>query len=252
MICSLISCDLGFLYRAVRAMGCFFGCFRIRDDHNRPQAHLVSQSGPSKTREAVISQNRLSSLFLSEDSPCKDKESHILGSSQPDIVDRELKDEAKFLKACGTLPETPAEIRNASEKLKGSPLHDRDSEPSKFHSWLPNTSINELHLDKQPDQPPTPIKLCEEWGKGSVDSEHTPISCISDAQNKRSISNSFNEGSGLGSGNVAIKVYATQTDDITTSVSPWLSATNVQRRNKSVRFECESGCGFTFLKQLFI
>uniref|UniRef100_A0A2N9FMK8 Uncharacterized protein n=1 Tax=Fagus sylvatica TaxID=28930 RepID=A0A2N9FMK8_FAGSY len=75
--------------------------------------------------------------------------------------------QARFLKACGTLAETPAEIRKAS-KLNFSPSYDRDPEPQKFHSWLPNTSIKKLQLDNQPDQPHTPIKLCEEWGKGSA------------------------------------------------------------------------------------
>jgi hypothetical protein len=82
--------------------------------------------------------------------------------------------QAKFLKACGTLTETPIEIRKACEKFNGSPTLDKDSEPSKFHSWLPSTSIKKLQLDNQTDQPLTPVKLCEEWGKGSVSSEQTP------------------------------------------------------------------------------
>lgn len=90
--------------------------------------------------------------------------------------------QAKFLKACGTLVETPVEIRKASSKLNGSPHHDRGSEPPKFNSWLPNTSIKQLQQEDQPDQPLTPIKLGEEWGKGSRRSEHTPsrfyIECL--------------------------------------------------------------------------
>lgn len=81
--------------------------------------------------------------------------------------------QAKFLKACGTLPETPAEIRKASQKLKGSP-YEKDAESSKFHSWLPNTSIMKLQLDRQCDQPSTPIKLSEEQGSRSASLEHTP------------------------------------------------------------------------------
>ncbi|KAA8526190.1 hypothetical protein F0562_008071 [Nyssa sinensis] len=81
-------------------MGCFFGCFRIKDDH-RPQTHIVSDPISSKPRE-VISRNRLSSLLLSEE---KDgSENQGLGTSQPDIDVRELKDEAKFLKACEHTP----------------------------------------------------------------------------------------------------------------------------------------------------
>ncbi|XP_024180316.1 protein JASON isoform X3 [Rosa chinensis] len=192
---------LRFLDRSVAgAMGCFFGCFRDRDDrHLRSRPHLVSQ--PSRSG-AVVSQNRLSSLFLAEergDSPARDRES-------PQI-DKELKNEAKFLKACGTIVETPVEIRKAS-KLIGSPHHDRDSEPSKFNSWLPNTSIKKLQQENQPEQPPTPVKLFEEWGKGS---EHTPISYETNQQGTGRSSLSSTEGSGL----------------------------DVQCRGKSVRFECD-------------
>ena len=82
--------------------------------------------------------------------------------------------QARFLKACGTLAETPAEIRKASAKSKFSPSYDGDSEPPKFHSWLPNTSIKKLQLDNQTEQAATPIKLSEEWGKGSGLQEQTP------------------------------------------------------------------------------
>uniref|UniRef100_A0A5B7BDI4 Protein JASON n=1 Tax=Davidia involucrata TaxID=16924 RepID=A0A5B7BDI4_DAVIN len=246
MICSLFEGEfLGFLCRSVRAMGCFFGCFRIKDDH-RPQTHLVSEPVPSKAREPVVSRNRLSSLLLSEveerdGPPCKDKENIVLGILQPDIDDRELKDEAKFLKACGTLPETPVEIRKASVKLKESSPRDGDCKHLKFHSWLPNTSIEKLDLDKLPHQPPTPIKICEEWVKGSVSSEHTPSSSISNEQHTGRISTSSTGGSGVGSVSTAAKVHADQTcNTITSSVSARPLNANVQYRSKSVRFECES------------
>uniref|UniRef100_A0A2N9FU50 Protein JASON n=1 Tax=Fagus sylvatica TaxID=28930 RepID=A0A2N9FU50_FAGSY len=206
-------------------MGCFFGCFRIKDDRHHARPHLVSDSTTrSKPTEVVISQNRLSSLFLTEekeDSPRTDREALSFGSPENH---KGLKDEARFLKACGTLAETPTEIRKAS-KLNFSPSYDRDPEPQKFHSWLPNTSIKKLQLDNQPDQPHTPIKLCEEWGKGSGLQEQTPSSST--------------EGSGTGSVNTAVRVHANQTETIATSVSPWVSATEIQCRNKSVRFECD-------------
>lgn len=82
--------------------------------------------------------------------------------------------QAKFLKACGTLTETPGEIRKASEKWKDNTSHDRDSDSHKFHSWLPNTSVKKLNLDTQPDQPPTPTKLSEGWAKESSYSANTP------------------------------------------------------------------------------
>lgn len=81
---------------------------------------------------------------------------------------------AKFLKACGTIPETPAEIRKASQKFKQSPPDCGNSEISKLHSWLPNTSIDKFQLDKKADQAPTPIKLFEALGRESNSPENTP------------------------------------------------------------------------------
>ena len=79
-----------------------------------------------------------------------------------------------FLKACGTLARTPAEIRKASEKLKVSPSGGKDSEPSRFHSWLPNTAADKVQLDNQAFNPSTPIKCSEEWGKRIHSVKHTP------------------------------------------------------------------------------
>lgn len=63
-------------------------------------------------------------------------------------------------------------------------------------------------------------------------------SCISNVQNTGRISLSSNEDSDAGSLKTVVKVHVNQTDNLTTSVSPWISATNVQGVNKSVRFEC--------------
>ncbi|KAK6238505.1 hypothetical protein QUC31_003974 [Theobroma cacao] len=227
MVCCFLNGELGlgiitrsvvrFLDQTVcRAMGCFFGCFRVRDDRSRP--HLVSSS--SKSTERGVSRNRLSSLFLDEEKG--DCPSNHLGSPQ---IDKGLKDEAKFLKACGTIPETPAEIRKASRRFKQSPPCGGDSEPSKFQSWLPNTSIDKFQLDKQSDQPPTPIKLFEALERGPDSSENTPTS-ISNAANTGRFSMGSTEGS------EALSVDKTVKIDIV--------STSAYGRNKSVRFECES------------
>ncbi|KAJ7960638.1 Protein JASON [Quillaja saponaria] len=248
MLCALLNRELGFLFRFVlrfldrsfsRAMGCFFGCFRMRDDRGLPSTQLVSESSRSKPAEAVISENRLSSLFLSaekKESSCKNVENPFTGSPEND---KELKKEAKFLKACGTLVETPAEIRKASEKLKVSPPHSTDSEYSKFHSWLPNTSIKKLQLDAQLDQPPTPVKLCEEWGTASGSSEHTPSSCLSNARNTEEISVDSTDRSGRASANTAVRTYPNQTEKNGDLLSPWQLTTDMQSRKKSVHFECD-------------
>ncbi|XP_011044745.1 PREDICTED: uncharacterized protein LOC105139835 isoform X1 [Populus euphratica] len=216
-------------------MGCFFTCLRPKEDRSnrsRPQA-ISSDSLRSKPapQEARVSKNRLSSLFLSEEkeeSLGGDVENPSLASPH---INKGLRDEAKFLKACGTSTETPIEIRKACEKFNGSPALDKESEHSKFHSWLPNTSIKNLQLDNQTDQPLTPVKLCEEWGKGSVSSEQTPSSsCVTNVHTS--------EESESGSHERVIKVQANENDDFVAG-PPWLSASIVQGRNKSVRFECD-------------
>ncbi|XVF31785.1 hypothetical protein REPUB_Repub17cG0022300 [Reevesia pubescens] len=201
-----------------RAMGCFFGCFRVRsDDRSRP--HLVSSS--SKSTERAVSRNQLSTLFLDEE-----KGDYLSNDLRSPQIDKGLKDEAKFLKACGTIPETPAEIRKASQKFKQSPPCVADSEPSKFHSWLPNTSIDKFQLDKQSDQSPTPIKLFEALSR-SDSPENTPISCISNEANAGRFSSM-----GSTEGNEAMSADKTVKIDII--------PTSAYGRNKSVRFECES------------
>ncbi|XP_050230485.1 protein JASON [Mercurialis annua] len=229
MICELLNREIKLIFRSVftyldtsvsRAMGCFFGCFRITDDgddhqRRRRHPHLVANSARSVIPpEAVMSKNRLSALFLTEvEKEREDIESNYgrrgdsLGSPQ---INKELIAEAKFLKASGTLPETPAEIRKASEKLRYSPPPDgNESKSSDYHSWLPNTSLKKLQLDKQIVEPFSPIKVCEDWGCGSVSSEQTPSSCISNEQNTGMVS-------------------ASSVEDVT----------NVPFKNKSVRFDC--------------
>ncbi|KAL7215640.1 hypothetical protein ACSBR1_027733 [Camellia fascicularis] len=222
MLCSLFECGfLGFMSQSIRAMGCFFGCFRIRDDRRHPQTHLVSEPLPSKLREPVVSRNPLSSLLLADDKDglsCKDKKNPALRTPEHGNNNRELKDEARFLKACGTLLETPPELREGSGKFKDLSC-DGDSEASKFHSWLPNTSIEKLKLEKQPDQPPTPINLSEKRVKGLDSLEQTPSSSTQDS----------------GVGSVTNQISSTATS----SVTPGAFAANVQCRTKSVRFECE-------------
>ncbi|KAJ6920414.1 protein JASON-like isoform X2 [Populus alba x Populus x berolinensis] len=215
-------------------MGCFFTCLRTKEDRsNRSRPHAISSDSLrcEPTLEAGVSKNRLSSLFLAEEkeeSLRGDVDNPCLGSSH---INKGLRDEAKFLKACGTLTETPIEIRKACEKFNGSPALDKDSEPSKFHSWLPSTSIKKLQLDNQTVQPLTPVKLCEGWGKDSVSSEQTPSSsCITNVH--------ASEDSESGSRERVIKVQANENDDVVAG-PPWLSTSIVQNRNKSVRFECD-------------
>lgn len=127
-------CDVfAFLWRSITAMGCFFDCFRIPHDHSRRRgAHFVPDSSPSASTEEKPQKIRLSSLFTAEEGEeCVAKEQENLvrrvGWSE---VDEELVEEAKFLKACGTLPQTPAEIRKAVSVAEGSEKSDLGKAPS--------------------------------------------------------------------------------------------------------------------------
>ncbi|XP_068657208.1 protein JASON-like [Aristolochia californica] len=144
-------------------MGCFFGCFRVKDGDRR-QSPLVSDHLSSKARDPLASKNRLASLLLEDQISVEHPKSHDLQplkiSDGRDSEDQELKDEAKFLKSCGALLQTPVEIRKrlASEKLEVG-----DGPSSKFHSWLPGAACKKLNWDEQQSQNPhSSYKLQEE------------------------------------------------------------------------------------------
>ncbi|KAK9676552.1 hypothetical protein RND81_11G084600 [Saponaria officinalis] len=111
----LTYCDVfSFLWRSIQSMTCFFDCFRIRNDHRRHRPQLLNSS-PSAARDDVDGKIRISSLFATEeeeDCVVKERENLVRRVSRPEI-DAGLLEEVKLLKACGTLPETPAEIRKA-------------------------------------------------------------------------------------------------------------------------------------------
>ncbi|GKD35747.1 hypothetical protein Tco_1251256, partial [Tanacetum coccineum] len=80
---------------------------------------------------------------------------------------------AKYLKDCGTIPQTPAEIRN-NEKLKGSDVHNGETQSLKFNSWLQNVSVEKLNVEKETDQLPSPVKLFDEFENRSDSSPRSP------------------------------------------------------------------------------
>ncbi|KFK42983.1 hypothetical protein AALP_AA1G064300 [Arabis alpina] len=192
-------------------MACFLDCFRSRDDRS-----TSNHSSLAKSNKGEESQNHLSDLFLSEEkaasSSCLDKKRFDLDSIH---IDKGLRDEARFLKACGTIPETPIEIRKASQKLS-SP---QDSGSAEFHSWISSSSAIGFHLDESP----TPMKNCKEEGRPSFSSEQTLSSCVinvpdtaSDTDEVESIGTAFK-------------------GELDRSDKPMLTA----GKTKSVRFECD-------------
>ncbi|XP_010272277.1 PREDICTED: protein JASON-like isoform X3 [Nelumbo nucifera] len=239
----------GFIFRLLRKMGCFFGCFRIKDA-DRSQSHIISDSVASKGKGgSIASRNQLSSLLLSEEKegfPCEDLENHNPGSPLPDVYGdgdvRELKDEAKFLKACGALLETPAEIRKASEKIKDAAIHNGDSEPSNFHSWLPGASIKKLQWDEHPNQISiSPVKLCEELGKESDSQNHTSVSSMPKGQEL--VGRDYtrhHECSEVENPSTAITFpLHPSTNETSALVTPEIPAIASESKNKCVRFKCE-------------
>ncbi|KAJ4878920.1 Protein JASON [Raphanus sativus] len=209
---------------ACRVMACFLDCFRGRDDH-RSTSNLVSRSSLANSRRGdQESQSHLSALFRSEEeaasSPCLGKERFDLDSIH---IDKGLRDEACFLKACGTIPETPIEIRKASQKQLSSHQH---SGTSYFHSWISSSSALGFHLDESP----TPLKAaCEEVGGSSSSSEQTPSSCVIDEGDTARISSTSSDADEVESIGTAFK------SEIDRSSRPMLTA----GKTKSVRFECD-------------
>ncbi|KAF8007743.1 hypothetical protein BT93_K1667 [Corymbia citriodora subsp. variegata] len=251
MICAPLNRELGLALRRVLgfldrslgfAMGCFFVCLRAKDDgvgggggdgRRRPPQPVR----PRKAAEALGSRNRLSSLFLDEDREdirSEDLENRSFGSPQ---ISKAVKDEAKFLKACGTLPETPAEIRKAKDKFMLSPPNHGDSESSEFHSWLPHTSIRKLQLTKPTELSPTPVKLFMDSGSDSASQEHARASCKSNVESTFSIPLNSTEGSSEENVNMATKILVAENSSTLTPITPWPSASHTQYRNKSVHFD---------------
>ncbi|KAK1416365.1 hypothetical protein QVD17_32156 [Tagetes erecta] len=201
-------------------MVCFSCCFRIRDDNdNHTHINRFYQPITAIDKEPIdpLASNCVWSPLAQEDedgdlSRCEDGRYGITGSP---ILDEELRAEAKFLKACGTLPETPVEIRR-TEISKDLPPHKGETE-STFNSVLPNTAIEEA-LQKQPDQLQSPISLLQKWDNGSDSSPHSSDSF----KNTDSISSNSFDGCEIGpAASTQCKVksvhFASQSDSCSSS-----------------------------------
>ncbi|OIS96455.1 PREDICTED: protein JASON-like [Nicotiana attenuata] len=238
--------------RAVVAavMGCLFGCFKIKDvtvpnaPRNDSQSNRISQSTP--TKEPLVSRNRspLSSL-LTEDKDetntlgCEEGENQSSDRPIAQLDTNDLRNQAKFLKACGTLPETPAEIRNCSVKCKDLSAPMEKGEPLKFNSWPSDATFQKLISNSLPDQP-TPIRT-DGVNKQSGSLVHTPSSCLTDGQSDQSFSKNSIDGSGNSNTPIFIKVNANLAlNDNTASAALPVTAPTSPYRYRSVHFESES------------
>ncbi|KAL5716099.1 hypothetical protein ACHQM5_017832 [Ranunculus cassubicifolius] len=139
MVCkaSYSSPSLGFLLKSFGTiMNCLFRCFCLTNEDTNTTTQNHSNQNPSQIKKDhhPVSKNRLASLYQIE---------------------------AKFLKSCGALLETPIEIRKTSRRVTDDVLpHDEHSETSKYHSWLPITSMDKLRdgIQNESDSSPVPNK----------------------------------------------------------------------------------------------
>ncbi|MCD7450136.1 hypothetical protein HAX54_003703 [Datura stramonium] len=231
-------------------MACLFGCFKIKDARlpyapgSNSQSNRVLQSTPAK--ETLVSRNRspLSSLFAEENDEtntlgCKEVENQSSDTPMPQLDTNELRNQAKFLKACGTLPETPAEIQNLSMKCKDLSAPIVVVQPLKFNSWPSDSTYPKLNSNLLPDQP-TPVKI-DGVKNQSGSLVHTPSSCLTDGQSGQSLSKSSINDSGNSSTPIVTQVKANlaRNDNKVSAVSP-ITAPTAQYRYRSVHFESES------------
>ncbi|KAL9253346.1 JASON-like protein [Drosera capensis] len=178
--------NCGILWFLWRTVECLLGCLHVRDnkdddDVDNQRRSMDSARSISRTEGVPVQKNQLSSLLLSDEERVplvvKDRENPTCGAgwSRSEVVDRELKDEAKFLKACGTIPETPAEIRNLSRKFKDSSPPDARAVPSEVYPRLPSISTcvllnGDTELDKSSD-----LTEVHEEGRPEFEEESSPI-----------------------------------------------------------------------------
>ncbi|CAO2814189.1 unnamed protein product [Amaranthus hypochondriacus] len=127
-------------------MACFFDCFGVRNHHR------YSPPSSDATNVFVIEgeqrqKMRLSSLFSAEE----EQESVVKQREKETLVRRtggseELVEEAKFLKACGTLPETPAEIRRRVAIVENLDKSDEQGAHNELNC-LPETPVDNQQGD---------------------------------------------------------------------------------------------------------
>nr|GEX15711.1 protein JASON-like [Tanacetum cinerariifolium] len=209
-------------------MSCLFSCFRVKEDDTTTRSH-GSKPITAVHKESVDCQDRncLWSVLVSEENSdylvIEDGKCGVAGSPVSDG----LRAEAKFLKACGTLPQTPAEIRKA-EKLKVSQARDGDTE-SPIHSWFPNAAL-EKTLGKEPDQLQSPVSLFNKRDNGSEPS----IISSSSFKTGKSTSSIFTSSSG---GSVK---HVEDAKSLNSSASHTPTVPTTEFKTKSVHFEDQS------------
>ncbi|XP_071729209.1 protein JASON-like [Rutidosis leptorrhynchoides] len=220
MLSSLLSFD--FLHVLRRGICCCFCCFTVKDDHH-PQ---VNRKEPV---DDYAANNCLWSVLVTEDADgdLAECEEGRCGIPESPAVDDELRAEAAFLKACGTILETPPEIRK-TEKLTDSQPKFGDTE-SKIQSSLPNTAT-ENESEKKPDLLQSPIRLFEKSEtETAYYSSHSSTS-FSSGKYTDSRGTSSSDGSGVGH-----EDKDTQSVNSLDSHTPIVATT--QRKTKSVHFE---------------
>ncbi|GAB2223446.1 hypothetical protein Droror1_Dr00017587 [Drosera rotundifolia] len=251
--------NCGILWFLWRTMECLLCCLHVRankddddvDNQRRrssPRVFLDSARSISRTVGVPVQKNQLSSLLLSDEEReplvVKDWENPTCGAgwSGSLVFDWELKDEAKFLKACATIPATLAEIRNLSRKFKDSSPPDASAVPSDVYLGLPSTSTcvllnGDTELDISPD-----LTEEHEEGRPEFEKESSPESCVINEEIQASdISISISSLKTLDVGCVETETNLQVDRTPNTAAFALSSALSVRKshKQKSVRFQRE-------------
>ncbi|KAJ1703857.1 hypothetical protein LUZ63_003636 [Rhynchospora breviuscula] len=129
-------------------MGCFVSCFRSKDRDRRIQLRATARPNSDSCfdleslEERLVVDNQLGSFFLTGE---KDTEENI---GHPLTLDEELSLEAKNLKLCGAIPETPMEIRKVNKRIPLQELNGTEQSPNSAHT-LSNKKIQLYVLREQ-------------------------------------------------------------------------------------------------------
>ncbi|WOL15366.1 protein JASON-like isoform X1 [Canna indica] len=169
-------------------MGCFFHCIGFRSNGEGRRNRRFPSAIACTRKASLVARRQLGSLFLNDGanltldfhasfsdhmvhrsdhsriaSPPEQQASSIPKDSfGADSLFRELKREAKFLKACGAILETPAEIR----KVSGIPTQDprEDGRSSNYITRFRGSSCKKKLWDEDHELARCPVRVQEDDG----------------------------------------------------------------------------------------
>ncbi|KAF3322515.1 Protein JASON [Carex littledalei] len=157
-------------------MGCFVSCFPRRDPDRKLQSRTRARSNSDsyfdmeslEERLVVENQSVTGSLFLNGENDSEEDLTH------PHTLEEELRLEAKHLKLCGAILETPMEICKSNKRTALRDLNGSDQSPKSAHT-LSNKKIQLYAQCEQENSPDHAITGTPSPGKeNSISHQSTP------------------------------------------------------------------------------